>query len=1102
MYEMADASFSLRASFAINGRISQVKCLRSHSKAIDYIVFLLESQHLVVVSWQDEHPAVLCNIEARDIACRPVEHGPKLVVDPDSRFVVMHMSQGLLKVVSVRWVNDKPHFSKPFNVCIDELCISDIQFLPKSSADVSQPSASKKRTRIEEKTAAIISDATIGVLYADSIEGRSAKAYILNRDNNEPVTENTNVVFRRPLPDLLQRWNFSLMDPTSHLLIPVPAPRLGVVCVGYTLIQYYSLKGKVDKCVYGRTRSAFVCWTQVDDDGYRYLLGDADGSLYVLILAGNPVESLHLEPLGAISIPTALCYFGKGNVFVASHMSNSQLICLESERQPTGNFFNILDCLSNIGPILDAVVLDDVSVGEGSLVACAGSFEDSAIKIMKPGIGAFVEQAIEATGMGVVSIFAVNQQLLASTPFDSFALEFSGAEARIHSSAPKSLLAVNSVARVYRDSVIFGEQELAMNVTMAAASGSQVAVIATRELVLISAASRRSHTLPAEPSSLDFVGEFAIVGLFTLPSSYFDSSSTAITEIPSNSPITSIGKAGDFLLVGTADGILFYKSATQSGSVVLGTHAIYLRSLSRDAVLLRSNDIRIATTANGLLSFRMVNFSNRLTEATDAVLDTAVLDSTSFVVLRKNRIEWCRIPEEPASIAAALSTKLHIQSLPVRALLSPSDGFPFTARRIARHAQSQTLAVLASNYPGPGPVGRYRVCTPVSQLLLLNEQTLEVKGSFCISEVEATKRKRLSALSITSSTPPSSNGIELIFVGCVFLDVMTPLEDEDPSGFIPKDNVIIETVEQPSGRTATAKPAIRRRPYVQQSSTEAGFILAFSYTGSILKLLSSTKVEAAPFSMQPFSAFIAAGIGSQVSLFTWSTAGSKDGQLVVHASTSCQVTSVGLATSADLIAVGDIMRSVSVLEYQPKQMDKHRLLFKARDPAYHWISSVAMSGSSVLASDNCGNLLSYELTDGSDLKRIAAWHLGEVINTLVPHRNTLKYLTNYGSVGTIRRLTVSQYRLLKRVEQKANQYLPHHSLDQPYSTWRAFRDGRQIITMDAGDNGAVDGEVLRTFQTLDARTRQGVIEGLQDNESGSVVSLSQVDELVKTLLPV
>ena len=41
------------------------------------------------------------NQDVSDIACRPVEDGPILVVDPDSKFIVIHSVQGLLKIVPV-----------------------------------------------------------------------------------------------------------------------------------------------------------------------------------------------------------------------------------------------------------------------------------------------------------------------------------------------------------------------------------------------------------------------------------------------------------------------------------------------------------------------------------------------------------------------------------------------------------------------------------------------------------------------------------------------------------------------------------------------------------------------------------------------------------------------------------------------------------------------------------------------------------------------------------------------------------------------------------------------------------------------------------------
>lgn len=75
----------------------------------------------------------------------------------------------------------------------------------------------------------------------------------------------------------------------------------------------------------------FICtlpqtYGRIDDDGRRYLLGDANGTLYVLLLRHDQerVLGLTLEPLGHTNCPSTLTYLDNGVVFVGSTFGDSQ----------------------------------------------------------------------------------------------------------------------------------------------------------------------------------------------------------------------------------------------------------------------------------------------------------------------------------------------------------------------------------------------------------------------------------------------------------------------------------------------------------------------------------------------------------------------------------------------------------------------------------------------------------------------------------------------------------------------------------------------------------------------------------------------------------
>ena len=69
-------------------------------------------------------------------------------------------------------------------------------------------------------------------------------------------------------------------------------------------------------------RASIVCYGAIDPDGSRYLLGDHDGTLYLLVILhdGKKVKELKIERLGETSIPSTLSYLDNGVVFVGKRV--------------------------------------------------------------------------------------------------------------------------------------------------------------------------------------------------------------------------------------------------------------------------------------------------------------------------------------------------------------------------------------------------------------------------------------------------------------------------------------------------------------------------------------------------------------------------------------------------------------------------------------------------------------------------------------------------------------------------------------------------------------------------------------------------------------
>ena len=1082
IYELKEGTLHFRSQHPINGRILVIRSLRNHQRGIDYLVCLLKQNTLLILAHQGGQPVVLFNQDTNDIACRPVENGPILVIDPLSRFIVMHSVQGLIKIIPVAWNQGKgmdPTFGHPFNLRIDELHISDIQFLARTDDPLIGKHPKKQKADYQ-----ILSDACIGILYHDAIENKAVKAYLINRDNENRPREVSSVVLNASGNDLIQRWHFSLLDPTSHLLISVPGPRHGVITVGYSFIQYYNHLSKSECTVYAETMTNFVAHAPIDPDGYRYLLSDAEGNMYLLVLEGVPnVTSMQLRKLGQTSIPSCVCYLDSGLVFIGSELGNTQLIRLEADCQVDGQFLSTLDNLINIGPILDAIHLDDTE--KDTLIVCAGAFQDSSIKIINSGVAAIVTHSLDFPGHLVSGMLKHKEGIMINTPFITYSLD------------PDH----HSIATLPTSTELFPSNHKS---TIEALLGKVLLMDFVSDHYYLYANGKRmifgdviSNTnmireFQAEIGAVKILTNSPYTSLLTTPPTVIHGDDDSF-ELNSSSFVTSICSYLDMLLFGMADGTLIIRHTDASQtSIQVGTDPVKLFGLNDDIVLMCSDHVRLFRIRDSMPECPIINLPNESVMLHEPPNMAFPLTKSNFVLIRQTRIDFCTFPEDP--YLHATSKSLHVQSIKVSSIMPPMDGFPFTARHLTRHSQTNTITAIINNYPGPGPISRYRACTPVSKLLSLNAKTLELVDSFAVSSIDPLdKQHRLIAQSIKSFVPSGMTD-EFIVVGAVLTEVMTKPDDAPSQGFLSRESVVAEEIQMGAAHTATFKPLIRRKPVVIKGHPESGAIMIFGMLDTKMTLLTMTKIDGCPYDIELMKDFIIVAVNASVSVFKWSTAGVKNGKLSLVYTQRMQTATLNLNACEHHLVVGDLMRSVSLWKLSPLT---NRLELQSKDNAYHWItSSVVDEKGSVLVSDNSSNLLSFTPIDDK-LKRVAVWHLGEPLNKIIKSKeNNFIYLTATGSIGVIIPISAHEYTILKTLERRIQ--LPTFA-SLSHIKWHSFKDDRQIITVEGDDNGVIDGQALSAFSHLDEGMKSKLVEGVRD-EHGALMTTKSMHNLVGKLL--
>lgn len=215
---------------------------------------------------------------------------------------------------------------------------------------------------------------SICVLYEDTKRARHVKCYQIESRDRELIP--------------MTQWTQQSIEHGAKFIIPVSSPMLGgVIVIGETTITY--LNG--NKIV----QSVAIDYTQIcahgvlDSDGSRYLLGDSNGNLYVLLLSieNGSVSCIAVDNLGVTNIAQSINYLDNGVVFIGSCYGDSQLIRLASAADEHGSYVQLLESYANIGPIVDMSVFSGERQGQSHLVTCSGGFGNGALSVVRSGIG-------------------------------------------------------------------------------------------------------------------------------------------------------------------------------------------------------------------------------------------------------------------------------------------------------------------------------------------------------------------------------------------------------------------------------------------------------------------------------------------------------------------------------------------------------------------------------------------------------------------------------------------------------------------------------------------------------------------------------------------
>jgi DNA damage-binding protein 1 len=381
----------MRHSKAIHGSVSMFAKLRPSNAITDHLLIGTIRFRYFTVAWNPETQQLDTMQSFEDLTEKYIEESntqDRCLVDPTGNYFMMELYQGILSLGKIKhkfrkgWGNDD-YLERPEQVRITELKVRASAFL---YTDSNRP----KIALLYEEAKGKMRLSTYRIVD----EKMQSSAFDPARDRENDIGD---------------------LDMDANMLIPVSkgeaeerrhvsrnasqnkAQLGGVIVVGETMILYLDDESKASMAIGLTEAAAFVAWERYDD--LNYLLADDYGKLHLLTIVaeGSLVVDIKVRKLpGTTSRATKLVYMGEGILFVASHSGDSQVIAVNLEEGSQS--ITVLQTMPNVAPVLDFAVMDmgnregevqsnEFYSGQARLVTCSGAFEDGSLRSVRSGVG-------------------------------------------------------------------------------------------------------------------------------------------------------------------------------------------------------------------------------------------------------------------------------------------------------------------------------------------------------------------------------------------------------------------------------------------------------------------------------------------------------------------------------------------------------------------------------------------------------------------------------------------------------------------------------------------------------------------------------------------
>ncbi|ROW09833.1 hypothetical protein VMCG_02521 [Cytospora schulzeri] len=1097
LYSPAEGQLVLQHSTLVNGTISMIQKLSPKDTPTDLLFVGTDRFQYFTLTWNDDTRQLDTVQFFDDIGekfMRESQSQDKCLVDPTGRFMAMHLWEGVLNVLRLQSRKGKlNHLDWMDQARISELFVKASTFL---YSETGHP--------------------RIAFLYQSRADVQNSRlaAYRLTSDDKDTQASRFD-----PFKD--REISTEIADPGAAILIPVPKVeeekrhnfRLthtnslkaylgGLLVVGETRITYIDDTTHAEVTVALKEASIFVAWAQYDEK--HYFVADDYGKMHLLTIhtEGVEVTSLEMTYVGKTSRASCLVYMNN-LLFVGSHYGNSQLWRVNFA-EGSSEVLQLVQVLPNIAPILDFAIMDmgnregdsqlgnAYSSGQARVVTGSGVHKDGSLRSVRSGVGledigilADLEDvrglfSLRSHGSGkvdtlVTSFLTETRVFRFDTTGDVEEVEaYEGLSFEHH-----TLLAVDLAdgrrLQVTTAAAILTEKESGMKIaSWDAPSGTTITVASANAKWLLLCVDGKSlisldikeglavsgkkenddkdqvACVHASPHLVDVgvigfftSGNFSLVDLATLEPRKGESlrRSEDNASIPRDIVLVQVlppSAGGPTLFVAMEDGnVVTYNvspadlSLSGRKSVILGTRQARFHLLPRPGGVMNI----FATTENPSLIYgsegRIVYSAVTAEDATYVCEFDTEAYPDSVIVATEAVIKISRIDTE---------RRTHVKSLDMgetvrRISYSPKEqvfGLGCIKRELSRGEEVITSSFKLVDEVIFGSVGK----------------PFPLDHSGVIEMVECVIR----------ATLPDSNGnpAERFLVGTSFLT----------------DSDIPSRKDDTKGRLLVLGVDSERNPYL---------ILSHNFKGACRCLVVMD------------DNLIVAALTKTVAVGKYVEESSTSGKLHKMASYRPSTYPVDLAVEGNIIAIADLMKSISLVEYIPgKDGNTAMMTERARHYQSAWATAVChVEGQSWLETDAQGNLMVLRrnpdgptLEDQRRMEMTSEMNLGEMVNSVrkVSVETTPSAMiapkafigTVEGSIYLFGTVAPHAQDLLMRFQSRLADRIRTPG-DIKFEKYRSFRNAERE---GDGPFRFLDGELLERYLDMDEETQQEICQGL------------------------